>query len=108
MKTISANPATIREIFQSNYIIPDFQRPYSWDIDKVKQLWDDYIDFHSENGNKEQTYYLGNLVLYKEQDEYLVIDGQQRLTTLLLLIKALFDRAGTYKTLEACLKKRMK
>ena len=105
MKAISANPKTIREIFQSNYVIPDFQRPYSWDTYKINQLWEDCTNFHSENRNKKNTYYLGNLILYEANNEFLVIDGQQRLTTLLLLIKALFDRAGTYSALEKCFKK---
>ena len=52
-----------------------------------------------------EQYFLGNIVVFKEKDKFFVIDGQQRLTTLLLFIKILFDNASTLKALESCLKK---
>ena len=104
MKTISATPKTIREIFQSEYVIPDYQRPYSWDTYQCDQLWDDFILFHEGVKDGEQ-YFLGNIVVYKEDNKFFVIDGQQRLTTLLLFIKVLFNNASTFEALEVCLKK---
>ena len=105
MKTISANPQSIRDIFKSEYVIPDYQRPYSWDTYQCDQLWDDFILFYEGVLKDGEQYFLGNIVVFKEKDKFFVIDGQQRLTTLLLFIKILFDNASTLKALESCLKK---
>jgi len=115
MQAISATPETIKTVFSKKYIIPDFQRPYSWERDECVKLWDDIINFYEERkGNKGQNdqYFLGSIVLSPEIDKsaepwetseaWEVIDGQQRLTTLLLLIKALHRHAGTYVELEEC------
>lgn len=105
MKTITAKPEDIRTIFSREYQIPMFQREYSWEQEQCETLWDDLIDFHNENDKKDK-YFLGNIVVHPidENEKFSVIDGQQRLTTLLLLIRALFDNAGTVKVLEECLK----
>lgn len=108
MKAITANPETIREVFSKKYIIPDFQRPYSWDADPCEKLWEDIIDFYDGRETKEDKYFLGNIVINpavdRAREAWEVVDGQQRLTTLLLLIKALHSRAGTVKALEECLR----
>jgi len=69
--------------------IPDYQRPYVWTVDKIEALIDDLDDFfkhsnvYTDNGNK---YYMGSILLHKKDEKtYDVIDGQQRLTTLLIL-----------------------
>ena len=105
MKTITAKPEDIRTIFSREYQIPMFQRGYSWEQEQCETLWNDLIDFHDENDKKDK-YFLGNIVVHPitENEKFSVIDGQQRLTTLLLLIRALFDNAGTVKALEECLK----
>ena len=105
MKTITAKPEDIRTIFSREYQIPMFQREYSWEQEQCETLWDDLIDFHNENDKKDK-YFLGNIVVHPidENEKFSVIAGQQRLTTLLLLIRALFDNAGTVKALEECLK----
>lgn len=109
MKTITAKPEDIRTIFSREYQIPMFQREYSWEQEQCETLWDDLIDFHNENDKKDK-YFLGNIVVHPidENEKFSVIDGQQRLTTLLLLIRALFDNAGTVKALEECLKTKNK
>lgn len=108
MKAITANPETIREVFSKRYVIPDFQRPYSWDNEQCEKLWDDIIDFFEMEKKEEEQYFLGNIVINlinpAPKDSWNVVDGQQRLTTLLLLIKALYFHAGTVKVLEECLK----
>ena len=105
MKTITAKPEDIRTIFSREYQIPMFQREYSWEQEQCETLWDDLIDFHNEKDKKDK-YFLGNIVVHPidESEKFSVIDGQQRLTTLLLLIRALFDNAVTVKALEECLK----
>ena len=106
MKAIHATPKEVQKIFADSYVIPDFQRPYSWEREQCETLWDDFTAFlDTIPGNQEDKYFLGNIVTHPAPGGKLaVIDGQQRLTTLLLLIKALFTRAGTAKILEGCLR----
>ena len=83
---------------KADYIIPDYQRPYAWDEDSCQTLWDDIFSFAIPDndatkfdGNDE--YFLGSIVTFendKKQQE--VIDGQQRLTTFMLLLRAFYDR----------------
>lgn len=100
MEVIKANPESIIEIFQKLYVIPEYQRPYSWAEDKCYDLWNDIIEKYeeekrknkkSDNKNKGE-YFLGTMVLIKNNKGiFEVIDGQQRLTSLLILLKALYD-----------------
>lgn len=73
---------------QRKYTVPAYQRNYSWTEDQVGELWRDLTEAMNE-GRPE--YFLGAIVLQQvEKDqEYLVIDGQQRLTTILLLLAAI-------------------
>lgn len=84
-------------------IIPNYQRPYKWTAKNVIQLLDDIID--SKNDNKE-TYRVGTLILHQEQNEektvYNIVDGQQRIITFSLLLKAI-DNGFEVKFLEQSL-----
>jgi hypothetical protein len=105
MKAINATPKELRKIFADSYVIPDFQRPYSWEQEQCDTLWEDIVGFHNSVPEDEDKYFLGNIVVHPMSGgKYAVIDGQQRLTTLLLLIKALHTRAGTLEVLESCLR----
>jgi len=107
MKTITATPKEIRKIFQDRYEIPDYQRPYSWGKDECEKLWDDISDFYNSsdfNDSKDDKYFLGNIVLHPSGESYVVVDGQQRLTTLMILMRAFYSKAGDYTMLERCLK----
>ncbi len=104
MKAIHADPKEIRKIFSEKYIIPDFQRPYSWEKEQCDKLWEDLIDFYENQSSKDDKYFLGNIVIHPLGDAFSVIDGQQRLTTLLLLIKVFHSKAGTAVVLEECLR----
>ena len=64
---------------KEKYVIPLYQRAYAWTDTEIEQLIDDIME---HNGDR---YYIGSLIVYKRSEEYEVIDGQQRLTTLLLL-----------------------
>ncbi len=64
---------------KEKYVIPLYQRAYAWTDTEIEQLIDDIVE---HNGDR---YYIGSLIVYKRSEEYEVIDGQQRLTTLLLL-----------------------
>jgi hypothetical protein len=104
MTAIHATPKEVQRVFSDNYVIPDFQRPYSWEREQCETLWDDFTIF-LDSASSDEKYFLGNIVIHPaENGKFAVIDGQQRLTTLLLLIKALFTRAGIAKILEGCLR----
>lgn len=109
---LAASPQTIARVFQEEYLIPPFQRPYSWDAEQCHKLVGDLVGFH-QSGDVDP-YFLGGIVVAKERDEQgqdkplIVIDGQQRLTTLSLLIKVIFDQARTYAGLREYLQKKNK
>ncbi|MFI3272172.1 MAG: DUF262 and DUF1524 domain-containing protein [Pseudomonadota bacterium] len=74
------------------FAIPVYQRPYSWKIEQCKQFWKDIIDA----GRTEQSHFIGSIVYIEEAKgtatnpaPKMVIDGQQRLTTMMLLLEAL-------------------
>ena len=100
MKAIEGTPQSISKVFQNEFEIPEFQRPYTWGNDECEELCDDLFSFidASESGE----YFLGSIVVYpkKGQSKTLcVIDGQQRLTTLLMLIHIFYKQVSTYKHL---------
>ena len=102
MKAIHAEPMPIKTILQNyEFVIPEYQRPYSWDKDQCAQLWEDLEAFLGGNENR---YFLGSIVVcpplqtegaMPNEKVLSVIDGQQRLTTLLLLLKTMLNRVGT-------------
>lgn len=66
------------------YRIPRFQRPYAWDRENIQEFWDDIIRDKPEN------YFIGSMVVFKDgAQRFGVVDGQQRLTTITLLLCAL-------------------
>lgn len=78
---------------KKTFIIPPFQRNYTWTIEEAKTLWDDFIDVIHNN----RKHYLGNVTYYlgahsgAVQQDLILIDGQQRVTTLLVLMAAIRD-----------------
>jgi len=84
----------------TRYIIPSYQRPYSWESvgksdknNQVNNLWDDLVEFFDANKNKADEYFIGSMVAISKSDDdgryYEVVDGQQRITTLVLLFGAM-------------------
>lgn len=79
---------------KADFLIPDYQRPYAWSEEECQTLWEDIFDFaiperDATKFNSEEEYYLGPIVTFKNENNKLeVIDGQQRLTTLMLLLRA--------------------
>ncbi|EPE3793296.1 DUF262 domain-containing protein [Campylobacter lari] len=77
--------------------IPDYQRPYAWGIEQVKILLKDISEQIDKNQNKQdaknQKYLLGSLILHTENTEnkFNIVDGQQRLTTLALILRVLCE-----------------
>lgn len=93
-KKISGAEYPLAKIFSSEfeYQIPSYQRPYAWTIDQASELFDDLYDFFVSE--PEDGYFLGTIVLIKQEEAPFaeVIDGQQRLTTLTILLAALASR----------------
>lgn len=90
-KKISGAEYPLSKIFSSEfaYVIPSYQRPYAWTVDEASELFDDLKSFY--DSEDEEGYFLGSIVLIKSEDKPLaeVIDGQQRLTTLTILLAAM-------------------
>ena len=90
-KKISGAEYPLAKIFSSDfeYVIPSYQRPYAWTVDEASELFDDLYDFYESE--PDEGYFLGSIVLIKQESvPYAeVIDGQQRLTTLTILLSTL-------------------
>lgn len=73
-----------------DFVIPPYQRPYAWTEEETDTLFSDLYDFYT-NEDEEENYFLGSIVLIKEEGNphSEVIDGQQRLTTLTILLSVL-------------------
>ncbi len=77
------------------YAIPRFQRPYSWDRENIEEFWTDIFV------NSDADYFIGSMVTYKpaNSETAFVVDGQQRLTTIIMLLAALRNAlVGTHLT----------
>ena len=87
----------------ADFLIPDYQRPYAWEEDQCSALWDDLFSFAFPNDdcdqfNKKDEYFLGPIVTFKnDKEQHEVIDGQQRLTTIMLLLRAFYDKFSRMK-----------
>lgn len=102
MEVIKATPSNITELFGKQYIIPEYQRPYTWSTDKCHILWDDILGAYTDS---KKEYFLGTTVLIKDEsnsNKQLIIDGQQRITSLLLLMKSLTNH-HEYTLLNRCI-----
>jgi len=87
------NHFNIAEIFSSDkYVIPRYQRNYAWREPEIHQLVQDIWDFVERKSKN--NYYIGTLIVYERKQSgnpiYETIDGQQRLTTLNILLSALY------------------
>ena len=101
-KKIFGGDFKVGEIFSKkfDFFIPGYQRPYAWTDEESGQLFDDlYGFFRSSEGMRKEPYFLGSIVLIKkEEDAYSeVIDGQQRITTLTILLSVLSSKLDEEK-----------
>jgi hypothetical protein len=94
MSKIENHRYTIQEAFSQNfYVVPDYQREYVWDDREVAKLLE---DFDEQVGHSDNEYFIGMvLVSSTAPSRFDVIDGQQRLTTLFLVLCALRRRLGS-------------
>lgn len=110
---IKCEKKVIQEIFELWYRIPEYQRPYVWESDQVKELLED--TFEAYHSNPDAQYFLGSMVLKinEKKDggvsytEYELLDGQQRLTTMFLIFAAIrdfVDKAKYDQVIDVCRK----
>lgn len=97
MSKLNVDQKNIKLLFgnkKADFLIPDYQRPYAWTDEECQTLWEDIFDFaipesDATKFNNDDEYYLGPIVTFSNEFGKLeVIDGQQRLTTLMLLLRA--------------------
>lgn len=104
MSKLVVDQQTIKQLFankKADFLIPDYQRPYAWEEAECQTLWDDIFEFafpendYSKFDSDNDEYFLGPIVTFKNDDgKQEIIDGQQRLTTLLLLLRAFYSYFG--------------
>lgn len=99
MSKLNVDQKNIGALFsdkRADFVIPDYQRPYAWTEEECQTLWEDIFTFAFPDNNKDkfnndEEYYLGPIVTFKNENSKMeVIDGQQRLTTLMLLLRAFY------------------
>ena len=102
---INVNKQSVKQLLETGkanpFVIPEYQRPYAWSVDEIQVLFDDLWDFTEKEGGSERngTYFLGSIVSYSnENDEQEIIDGQQRITSLFLLLRAIYTKLENSKT----------
>ena len=122
MSKLNIDQKTIAGLFadkKSDFLIPDYQRPYAWEDTECQTLWEDIFTFAFPDNDctkfdsDSDEYFLGPIVTFKnDKNKMEVIDGQQRLTTLMLLLRAFYEKFGnmqdenskkTRENLEKCI-----
>lgn len=103
MSKLNVDQKAILNLFQdkkSDFLIPDYQRPYAWTETECQTLWDDIFGFAFPENDCDKfdpsndEYFLGPIVTFNNNGKMEVIDGQQRLTTLMLLLRAFYTKFG--------------
>lgn len=84
---IESKDTDIETLLDGSYFhIPRFQRPYSWDNENINDFWQDVVV------NKNDDYFIGSMVVFKKsKQQFGVVDGQQRLTTITILLCVIRD-----------------
>ena len=97
--TIEVNKQSVEALLGSGkskpFVVPEYQRPYAWTDEQVETLFEDLWEFTATSGGTEQegSYFLGSIVSYEnEYGEQEIIDGQQRITSLFLLLRAIYTK----------------
>jgi hypothetical protein len=80
---ITANGRTIEQVLGGGFFrVPRFQRPYSWDKANVEDFWLDVVESQSD-------YFIGSMVVYPQSEFSGLVDGQQRITTITMMLSAI-------------------
>jgi len=104
--SLSAEQKELLKIFniEEQYVVPPYQRPYSWEYEQCFQLYNDLLSAYDDG----QDYFIGNIIIAKadnNKESLEVVDGQQRLITTLLLLKILSLLQPQMKVLNKILEK---
>ena len=100
MSKLNIDQQTVYQLFsdkKADFLIPDYQRPYAWGENECQTLWDDIFTFafpddDCDKFKKDDEYFLGPIVTFNNAGKHEIIDGQQRLTTLMLLLRAFYTK----------------
>lgn len=96
MAELHVSKKSISKLFSDmqdkKFIIPDYQRPYKWTLEKCETLWNDIENFANTDAKKGADYFLGTIVSFKNGDDSEIIDGQQRITSFFLLLRAFYRK----------------
>lgn len=93
MAELIVNKKSISELLSNtHFVIPDYQRPYEWEIENCETLWNDIVDFFNNKESDDDNYFLGTIVYYPNKKQFELIDGQQRTTSLMLLLRAFYKQ----------------
>lgn len=121
MANLNVEQKSVQHIFEginTQFLIPDYQRPYAWTEAQCLTLWDDIFAFAFPDNDSSafkdgDEYFLGPIVTFKnEAGQIEIIDGQQRITTLMLLLRAFYEcgdgmkdskSISTRKIIERCI-----
>lgn len=97
--TINVNKQSVLELLSTGrtkpFIIPEYQRPYAWTDEQIETLFEDIWEFATTIGGLKRngSYFLGSIVSFENKDaEQEIIDGQQRITSLFLLLRAIYTK----------------
>lgn len=105
---VKADEAILRKVLEgeNQYLVPLYQRPYQWNTEQWQTLWDDIMELVDDRReNPKANHFIGSLVLVPvgaaqsavSISRFLVVDGQQRLTTLTLLLAAIRDYRNAHE-----------
>lgn len=101
---MQVNDYLIPQIFtKGTLVIPFFQRAYVWSEENWKRFFDDIAQLAATPTNERRVYFLGSIILHKNKDQvhFDVIDGQQRLTTIVMFMKVLYLMTAQEATFNA-------
>lgn len=96
--SINVDKRSVKQLLETGknkrFIIPEYQRPYAWSDEQIQVLFDDLTEYTLNTTEDENnTYFLGTIVAYENDNkEQEIIDGQQRITSLLLLLRAIYTK----------------
>ena len=115
---MNADPLTINKVFSSGgdvqYVLPHFQREYAWEKEHWVTLFDDVMEIYGTHAESNTEHFMGALVVIQEGDSYgtmskfTLVDGQQRLTTISLLLCALKEIIAPESRLRGTIEKLLK
>lgn len=86
---MGANIVNISKILEKELKIPNYQRPYTWSIKSALELFNDIF---KEYESKKKEYRIGSVIFHHDGEAYNIVDGQQRLTTLTILLNLLGEK----------------